>query len=129
MIKLLSVIFIFVANVYAFTIEDLPKDFLETFEKYTKYELEVDIPAMYKMQVPYFTFIYPYEEFEYYIKALKKPKSIQISKVRELTDEKITILVGVEFCKNPKNMVYFERNWYKVNGKYYLLTKDGIIFR
>lgn len=107
---------------------ELPKEFLDSFNTYKKARLAKDAKSIYELQLPYFRYLNSFPSFKHYINALVEAKNIKITKILRKNAENIDIIIGLKL-KNTKNMIYYKQNWYKLRDRYYLLTKDFMIFR
>lgn len=108
---------------------DLPEDFLNAFNTYKTSHINKDAKTYYnKVLMPYFRYLNSYEDFEHYLKAYETTEDIIITNVLSKNEENIKIVIGIKL-KKIKDMLYSEQNWFKVNGKFYLLLDEFLIFK
>lgn len=127
--KLFFILF-FIKFAIASDIKELPKEFLKTFDNYVSYATKEDIKKLYDMELSYMRFLHSYDEFKELTQRYEKPLKITIAEVKSLKDDEILITIDKVIKKaNSKETesVYLQQKWFKVDGKYYILSNYSIL--
>lgn len=119
---LLSVQFMFSSQ-----LQNLPDNFIKTFNIYQKYNIQRDIEKMYKFEIAYSKYLHDINDFTELVNRYKKPIEISIAEVSSVSDDHIAIVIQQKFGKNEKDIAYLNQNWYNIKGEYFILSNYKII--
>lgn len=105
-----------------------PKNFLKSFDIYKNARMEKDAKKLYEIQVPFFKYLNSFSHYKDYVGWLVKTESIKIDKIVEKNDDFVEILLKLKL-KNKENMLYYNQSWYRIGNRYYMLTKEDLLFK